>query len=181
MALRVTLEGRLEGVTNSGGRADIIIFSDRLYRYSIYESKRNLTFCFIISFGNAVCHKLQHRFGIEKPQFKAFGSFLSPCKLVALSLKLADLLLQSLQFVFGLFVTNQSTAHKIYDTCAFTQLSGKHGIQRCNVIIKIVLILLAGKHRVPNFVENRGGVADERSAVFPNFLIQDIRTNSFLK
>ena len=32
---------------------------------------------------------------------------------------------------------------------------------------------------MPNFVENRGGVADERSAVFPNFLIQDIRTNSF--
>jgi hypothetical protein len=60
MALRVTLEGRrIEGVTNSGGRADIIIFSDRLYRYSIYESKRNLTFGFIISFGNAVCHKLQ--------------------------------------------------------------------------------------------------------------------------
>jgi hypothetical protein len=93
MALRVTLEGRrIEGVTYSGGRADIIIFSDRLYRYSIYESKRNLTFGFII---------------------------------------------------------------------------------------KIVLILLAGKHRVPNFVENRGGVAGERSAVFPNFLIQDIRTNSF--
>jgi hypothetical protein len=67
MALRVTLEGRrIEGVTNSGGRADIIIFSDRLYRYSIYESKRNLTFGCIIRFGIAVCHKLQHRFGIEK-------------------------------------------------------------------------------------------------------------------
>jgi len=37
---------------------------------------------------------------------------------------------------------------------------------------------LAGKHRVPNFVENSGGTADKCGAVLPNLLIQNIRTDS---